>query len=136
MSFDWASISQVVRFGFVGVTSNFILYLLYLALTGIGVGHKSAMTLLFAVGVIQTFAFNKRWTFGYQGFVQAAFLKYVIIYALAYLLNLTALLVLVDNLGYPHQVVQGVMILTLAVMLFLLQKFWVFRAPATAATRA
>jgi hypothetical protein len=63
-------------------------------------------------------------------------LKYILIYSLAYLLNLTALLVSVDNLGYPHQVVQGVMILSIALMLFLLQKFWVFRASTTAPARA
>jgi putative flippase GtrA len=48
-------------------------------------------------------------------------------YGLGYVINLLVLFVLVDHLGYPHQVVQGMMVLALAVMLFLLQKFWVFR---------
>ena len=136
MNLNPSSLSQAVRFGIVGLASNLILYILYLALTSIGVGHKGAMTLLFALGVLQTFAFNKSLTFGHQGLVRASLLKYVLIYSFAYFLNLTALLVLVDNLGYPHQIVQGVMILSLALMLFLLQKFWVFRSPAVAATQA
>jgi putative flippase GtrA len=127
---------QGLRFMVVGLGSNVVLYLLYLFLTTAALGHKTAMTLLFALGVVQTFAFNKRWTFRHQGFIQSSLLKYILIYSLAYLLNLTALLLLVDTLGYPHQIVQGVMILSIALMLFLLQKFWVFRTPATAPTRA
>ncbi|NCC30514.1 MAG: GtrA family protein [Chloroflexia bacterium] len=123
---------QAIRFGVVGLVSNILLYLLYLMLTATGVGHKSAMSLLFAVGTVQTFIFNKNWTFAHCGFLQASFFRYVAAYSLAYLLNLTALLILVDNLGYPHQAVQGVMILILALMLFLLQKYWVFRVPTPA----
>lgn len=124
----YKSISQIVRYGVVGLVSNALLYLLYLALTGVGLGHKSAMTLLFALGIIQTYLFNKRWTFGHRGFHQASFLRYVIVYSFAYFINLTALLVLVDNLGYSHEVVQAAMIVSISLIIFLLQKFWVFRS--------
>lgn len=113
----------------VGLASNLVLFLLYLSLTGLGIGHKSAMTLLFVVGTLQTFVFNKRWTFTHQGYLQASFLKYLAVYGFAYLLNLTSLLVFADHLGLPHQIVQGVMIISLAILLFLLQKYWVFRPP-------
>lgn len=123
---------QGLRFVAIGLASNAILYLLYLLLTWGGLGHKTAMTLLFAVGTLQTFVFNKRWTFAHQGLIPVSLLRYVAIYSLAYLLNLAALLFFVDYLGLPHQIVQGVMILMLAAMLFLLQKFWVFRTPSPA----
>jgi putative flippase GtrA len=127
---------QSIRFMTVGLASNLVLFVLYLLLTTLGVSPKLAMTILFAMGAMQTFIFNKRWTFAHRGLIQASFSKYVAVYSFAYLLNLTALLVLVDNLGYPHQVVQGVMILSIALMLFVLQKFWVFRAPGTVPTRS
>ena len=123
---------QAMRFGIVGLASNVVLYLLYLLFTTAGMGHKTAMTLLFAIGTLQTFVFNKRWTFGHQGLLHATFVKYLSIYSLAYLLNLTALMVFADHLGFPHQIVQGVMVVTLALMLFLLQRYWVFRAPEPA----
>jgi putative flippase GtrA len=44
-----------------------------------------------------------------------------------YALNLFALLLLVDYLGWSHEWVQGAMIVFVAVILFLLQRFWVFR---------
>ena len=118
---------QFLRYGVVGLGSNLLLYLAYLMLTYLGMGHKTAMSLLYAVGVMQTFIFNRKWSFGHQGGLHGAFARYVTSYAFGYLLNLTVLWLAVDHLGLPHQIVQGVMILTLAVMLFLLQKHWVFR---------
>ena len=125
------TVGQLTRYGVVGLLSNAVGYLLYLALTAAGMGPKLAMTLLYALGVVQTFFFNKRWSFRHGGTHGPAFVRYCASYALGYGLNLAALWVLVDRLGHPHQIVQGLMILALAVMLFLLQKFWVF--PATPA---
>ena len=117
---------QVIRYGIVGLASNGVLYAGYLLLTAVGVGSKTAMTILYAVGVMQTFLFNRRWTFGYGGGVSGSFVRYVVTYGLGYLLNLAALALLVDGFAYPHQLVQGVMIFVVAAFLFLLQKRWVF----------
>ena len=122
-----ASLGQLVRYGIVGVLSNAIGFLLYLAMTAAGMEPKLAMTLLYAIGVAQTFYFNKRWSFRYGETQRPAFVRYCVSYALGYVINLIALWVLVDNLGYPHQIVQGALVLSLAVLLFVLQKFWVFR---------
>jgi putative flippase GtrA len=119
---------QLLRYALVGLTSNLLCYLVYLALTGLGMNPKLAMSLLFGVGVLQTFVFNRRWTFEHGGTQRTAFYRYCVAYGFGYLFNLSMLYLLVDWLGYPHQVIQGLMILTLAVMLFLTQKFWVFRA--------
>ena len=118
---------QLIRYGIVGIVSNALAYLLYLAITVAGIEHKIAMTLVYVMGVAQTFVLNKRWTFRHDGAHKPAFVRYCLSYALGYLVNLLVLYVLVDRLGYAHQIVQGVMIIALAAMLFLLQKFWVFR---------
>ncbi len=118
---------QFLRFATVGVISNILLFLAYLALTKLGMGHKAAMSTLYVVGVMQTFVFNKRWSFKHKGAVPTSLLRYWIVYALGYLLNLSVLMILVDQVGLPHQLVQGVMILVLAVLIFTAHKFWVFR---------
>jgi putative flippase GtrA len=117
---------QFSRYVVVGLASNAVIYALYLVLTYGGVGHKTAMTLLYALGVLQTFYFNRRWSFRHDGHVSRALFRYVVAYLFGYLVNLLALLWLVDHLGCPHQWVQGGMIFALAVMLFLLQRHWVF----------
>lgn len=118
--------AQFTRYAIVGLASNFILYILYLALTELGMGYKSAMTLLYVVGVAQTFIFNKKWSFRHGGNVAGAFTRYTSVYAAGYALNLFALWLFVDRMVFPHQIVQGIMIVTLAVFLFLAQKYWVF----------
>ena len=121
---------QFIKYAVVGLVSNVLLYLGYLLLTAFGMGHKVAMTLLYAVGVSQTFVFNRSWTFGDQGIAARSFVRYVMVYVWGYFVNLIALLVLVDYLEFPHEIVQGCMILLLAAMLFLLQRFWVFEVTA------
>jgi putative flippase GtrA len=124
-----STVTQLFRYGLVGIASSGVLYLAYLELTTSGLGAKLAMSILYALGVAQTFFFNKRWSFGHEGGHGPAFFRYCASYGIGYVVNLTALLLLVDTLGFPHKIVQGVMILTIAAMLFLLQKFWVFRQP-------
>jgi putative flippase GtrA len=85
------------------------------------------MSLLYGLGVLQTFMVNKRWTFAHRGGHGAAFYRYCTAYAMGYLLNLAALYLLVDLQGYPHQIIQAIMVVLLAMMLFAAQKFWVFR---------
>lgn len=121
---------QAVRFAVVGLVSNGIGFGLYLLLTWAGVGHKVAMSILFGVGTAQTFFFNKRWSFEYADHDRSVILRYFASYCIGYLINLVALLLLVDHFGFSHMIVQGAMILTVAVLMFLLQKFWVFTAPA------
>jgi putative flippase GtrA len=118
---------QLSRYVVVGLASNGIGYCLYLLLTELGIGHKTAMTLLYAVGVLQSFHFNRVWSFSHVARAGPAFLRYVSAYLLGYGLNLGVLLLLVDRWGWPHQWVQGMMIVVLAAMLFLAQRHWVFR---------
>jgi len=123
------TLGQLFRYGVVGLTSNLIGYFLYLGLNQLGVGPKAAMSLLYAIGVAQTFIFNKKWTFGHQQNSGPALFRYCAAYGFGYLINLTVLIIAVDRWAWPHQWVQGAMILCLAIFLFLIQKFWVFRPP-------
>jgi putative flippase GtrA len=118
---------QFSKYALVGIASNVVLYIAYIGLTYIGMGHKLAMTLLYAAGVAQTFAVNRAWTFSHRGRYERTFIRYCLAYLFGYLTNLGALYLLVDLLRYPHQIVQGMMIILLAVMLFLIQRHWVFR---------
>lgn len=117
---------QGVRFIVVGLVSNLILYLLYLALTTLGLGHKTAMTLLYAIGVLQTFVFNKHWTFSHHGHISQSLLRYLAAYGSCYVINFISLYIFVDYLGLSHVLVQGIAIIGIAIILFLLQRYWVF----------
>lgn len=119
---------QLSRYAMVGLASNASGYLLYLLFTYMGIGHKTAMSLLYAVGVGQTFYFNRSWSFEHNGRASSALIRYATAYAFGYALNLAALMLLVDSWGWPHQWVQAALIFVLAGTLFLLQRYWVFRS--------
>jgi len=120
------SFSQLIRFGFVGALSNLVLYFLYLAITSFGMNPLIAMTFLYIFGVMQTYAFNKQWTFSHDGVVAVSMRRYLVAYGIGYLINLSLLYLFVDFLNYPHQIVQGVAIILVAIGLFAAQKYWVF----------
>ena len=118
--------TELVRFGITGVMSNVVLFLGYVLLTELGVGHKTAMTALYLLGVIQTFVFNRQWTFRHSGPLTLPMLRYLAVYALGYFVNLFCLMLFVDFLGMPHLIVQASVILPIAALIFVLQKYWVF----------
>ena len=125
------SFLQFARYSYVGLTANLVLYLLYLLLTELGMGYKTAMSLLYLLGVFTTFIFNRNWSFRDDGGISITLFRYLAVYLSGYIINFSVLFWLVDAQGLPHQWVQGVMIFSLAVYLFLLQKFWVFRDSKT-----
>ena len=119
---------QLWRYVITGMTANVVFYAGYLLLSGLGVGHKAAMTVTYCTSVLCTFVFNRRWTFGHDGTVTAPLLRYIAIYAIGYVVNLAALSALVDVAGLPHAIVMAALIVISAGLLFLAQKFWVFPA--------
>ncbi len=126
---------QLMRYGVVGLASNGLLYLAYLGMTAWGIPPKLAMSLAYLAGVVQTFVFNRHWTFRSAVNPRSALLRYGLAYGLGYGLNWLGLRVFVDGQGYPHQFVQGLLIFGIAMLLFLLQRRWVFAAPPFPMTR-
>lgn len=121
---------QALRYFVVGICANLGLYGLYLLITFSGAGHKITMTVLYWLGVLLTFIFNRNWTFSHQGRIPRAFIAYAGIYAFGYLINFAGLYFLVDRLGYRHEWVQGGLVFLVAAVLFMLQKFFVFKTEA------
>ena len=86
------------------------------------------MSVLYAVGVAQTFFLNRRWSFRHQGTSGGTFRRYVVLYAVGYGLNVMLLGLLVDHLGWPHQWVMLGLMIGMVAFFFVGQKFWVFRS--------
>lgn len=121
------TITQLFRYAFVGVVSNVTGYLIYLSITHLGVAPKLAMSVLYGVGAAIGFFGNHSLTFSYKGAMKGAGIRYLMTHSVGYLLDLTILVVFVDNFGYPHQLVQAVAVLLVAMFLFIAFKFFVFR---------
>lgn len=120
-------VGQLVRYALVGFTSNAALFAGFLLLVHLGLSATVSMTVLYATGVALTFALNRRWTFRHAGHARRPLVRFVLSHLSCYGLNLLLLNVLVDRLQWPAAPVQAGAILLIALLLFLLQKFWVFR---------
>jgi putative flippase GtrA len=119
---------QFLRYATIGILLNTALYLSYIALTHTFMNSLAAMTLTYCLGVLLGFIMNRRITFGHQGNEASALLRYILSYLVGYIYNFIVLLLFVDYAGYPHEAVQAGVIVTLWVLLFALQRYWVFPA--------
>jgi putative flippase GtrA len=122
------TLNQLVRYGIVGVSTNMLGYLLFLAITFLGVPHKLAMTGLYCVGVIVSYLSNKSWTFDHKGSHISTPVKFAMAHIGGYFLNLFLLYFGVDHLGYPYQLVQFIAVFVIAAYLFVTFKLLIFRS--------
>jgi len=123
----WLAAGEAARFLLVGAISNLLLFGVYLLLTGSGVGPKSAMTIGFAWGVLQSFVLNKRVSFRHRGDHNGSLVRFAVAYGVAYAINWAGLWLLVDRAALPHPPVQFALICAIGALLFGAQKLWVFR---------
>lgn len=117
---------QLIRYGLLGVAINFIGYSIYLVITYLGGEPKTTMSLLYLLGATASYIGNRKLTFAHKGSVIGSGLRYVIAHIFGYLINLVILIVMVDQLQFPHQWVQASAIFIVAAFLFLAFKFYVF----------
>lgn len=123
-----------MRYVLVGLSVNGAFFSLYLLLTQASITPPMAMTMTYCGAVVAGFALNRSLTFVHDGRFSGAFRRYVATYAIGYVLNLVGLVTLVGSFGAPHAFAQGFLTMALALLLFLMQRFWVF-SDATRLTR-
>lgn len=117
---------QLVRYAAIGLASNALAYLCYLALTSFGLWPESAMTIVYVSCALLGFLANRRLTFSHQGNMISSGARYVMAQGLGYAINAGMLFILVDRIGYPHAWIQALAIVVVAPILFLAMKFFVF----------
>ena len=118
--------SQLFRYGLVGVVSNAIAFAAYLVITSLGVWPEVSMTIVYVVAAAVGFLGHRTLTFGHQGNVLGAGFRFVIAHVFGYSINLFILIAMVDKFGFAHQLVQAFAIFVVAGFLFLAFKFFVF----------
>lgn len=128
------TLRQLFSYAIIGVLTNVLGYAIYLLLTYLWGAPKITMTVLYVVGASAGFLANRRYTFRHDGSIGLAGVRYLLAQVAGYLLNLLLLLLFVDWLNFPHQIVQAIAIVSVAIVLFLLLRFFVF-APRLDANR-
>jgi putative flippase GtrA len=117
---------QFARWVAVGITTNVVFYGIYLLLTYNTLGHKASMVVTYVSSVLVSFTLNRNWSFRHFGRISSSFIRYSLTYAICFAINFFILYIAVDLQGYRHEIVQGGLVLIIAVLIFILQKYWVF----------
>ena len=121
------TLTQLVRFGVVGVLHNVFFYLLYLLVTWLGTDPMLAVAMLYPLATLVSYFMNRHWTFAHRGQMRQSMSRYIAMHVLGYLLNLGIIAIGVDYLNLTHQYVQLFAIVFLAALFFLLSKFFIFK---------
>lgn len=127
-----ATVTQLIKYGVVGVLNNSLGYLIYLFVTWLWLDPKVAVSLLYPIGALTAYYGHAKYSFSYSGKASQGVLRFVIAQFVGFGLNLLLLYVFSDLLKIPHQLVQAVAIIVVAGVLFLLFKYYVFPYRLTA----
>lgn len=130
-----ALLRQGARYVVAGLASNAALYGLFLLLLAAGLPYGAAMTVSYAAGVALAFQLHRNWTFERRDAGWKRATRFVAAYTMGYLINVLGLTLLVEGRIVGPAVGQAVMIVVVAIVLFILQRAWVFR-PAAAVAEA
>ncbi|NLI82619.1 MAG: GtrA family protein [Deltaproteobacteria bacterium] len=126
---------EFIRYVVVGVATNVFGFLLYVLVTSLGVSPVGTISILYPVHIGLAFCLNRKWSFSHRGRISTTALKYLMAYIGCYASNVALLQLLNGILGYSHVIAQAVAVLLIALLLFALQKFWVFREQGASVPR-
>jgi putative flippase GtrA len=121
-------VGQFVKFGIVGVSNTLLSFAVYtVLLKGLGMWYLAASAISFAVGAINGFLWNRRWTF--RGHVGDALtpLRWFVVQGCGLVANLGLVFVFVHDVGMGELVGQACAIAIVVVFTFLANRAWTFR---------
>ena len=121
-----ATLRQIIRYGVVGILNNLLGYLIYLLITWLWLDPKIAVTLMYPIGAVTAYFGHAKYSFAYSGRTTGGIARYAIAHLIGYGANIGMFYLFFDLLGYPHQLVQAVVIATVAGILFILFRYFVF----------
>ena len=119
---------QFIKFGIVGISNTLLTFVVYtLLLKVFGVWYLAASAIGFAVGAVNGFLLNRRWTFrGHVGDARTP-LRWMAVQSCGLGLNEALLFFWVDTVGLDKLVGQALAIAVVTVLTFLANRAWTFR---------
>ena len=123
-------IAQWLRFVAVGVTNTLLSTAVFAALFHLGVHYLLGSALAFAVGALNSYALNRRWTFRSHAPRGPELARFFCVQAVGLGVNLAMLAGLVELAGIPHVVAQLLAFPVASLIMFALSRQWAFRPPA------
>ena len=126
-------VPELGRFLSVGVVNMLVgLLVIYACKWFLHLGDALANAIGYGFGLCTSFALNSRWTFAYRGPQLPAIVKFLLVAAVAYAVNLATVLVAIHYAGLNGYLAQALGIPPYTLTTYLASKFIVFRRPPAA----
>jgi glycosyltransferase involved in cell wall biosynthesis/putative flippase GtrA len=118
-----------VKFLVVGVGNAIVgLSCIYFAMYFLGLSDALANAFGYGVGILFGFALNKRWTFANDGKIIGTLLRYVLVLAVAYIVNIEIVMAAITEFQIDRYLAQPLGIAPYTLIGFLGSKYFVFRS--------
>ena len=129
---------QFVKFGIVGVSNTVLAFAIYTVLLKVfGVWYLGASAIGFAVGAVNGFLLNRRWTFAGHVGDSLTPVRWGVVQGCGLALNETLLYLFVDGAGVEKLLGQAFATMIVTVVTFFVNRAWTFRMhPSVAAVDA
>ena len=121
-------INKFIKFGLVGVLNTLINWIIFAVLNFVGVYYIVANVIAYAIATANSYIWNSKWVFKYNGKdKKETTIKFIILNLIGLALNTAILYFLVDILLFNKLI--GLVITTVIVMVinYIVNKIWVFK---------
>ncbi len=131
------TVLQFLKFGIVGVSNTLLAFAVYTILLKVfGVWYVAASGIGFAVGAVNGFLLNRRWTFREHVGDALTPVRWAVVQSCGLVCNLGLVYLFVDGLGFKKLVGQVPATAIVTVLTFIANRAWTFRVHAPAAESA
>jgi putative flippase GtrA len=123
-----ATVAQFVKFGIVGVSNTVLSFAVYaLLLKVFGVWYVAASGIGFAVGAVNGFLLNRRWTFKEHVGDALTPVRWAVVQSCGLAMNLGLVYVFVSDVGLDKLIGQACATAIVTVLAFFANRAWTFR---------
>ncbi len=120
-------IGQLARYGVVGIANSLIGFAIYVIAVELGVQYLLASALAYAIGSVNGYVLNRRWTFDAGSVSHASSAtRYAAVQLVAVVSNLGLLFALVHLLGVEKVVAQAIVVVVIFLATFVANRIWSF----------
>jgi putative flippase GtrA len=123
-------LGQWVRFVVVGGSNTVLSWCAYAVMTHLGLAYAVASALAFALGALNSYALNRRWTFRSHQRPAKELLRFGVVQAVGLALDLSLLYLLTHDAGVHHLIAQALVFPAASAATFVLSRRWVFARAA------
>ncbi len=119
---------RFVKFLLVGSANTAFCYgLIFFSMYAVGLSPELSNAFGYAVGLATSFLLHGKFTFANEWQADAKWVRFMLVFAVAYAMNFVALILLIDNLELPAALAQCIAGAVYVVISYTLNRDYVFR---------